>query len=74
MRLRPAIPLLCSALAAFATPPAMFRGNAAHTGVYASPAPTLATVAWTFRSKGRILSSPVVSEGRVYVGSADHRV
>jgi outer membrane protein assembly factor BamB len=74
MRLRRSIALLCSALGAFAGVPGMFRGNAAHTGVYASPAPGLATVAWTFQSKGRILSSPVVVGDSVYVGSSDHRV
>ncbi|NWJ42256.1 MAG: PQQ-binding-like beta-propeller repeat protein [Geothrix sp.] len=57
-----------------ASVPAMFRGDAAHTGVYVAPPPTLATTAWTFRTGAKVVSSPVVSEGVLYVGSADHRL
>lgn len=50
---------------------AMFRGGPSHLGVYQSAAPTLETVAWKFRTGGRVLSSPVVSGDVVYVGSTD---
>lgn len=52
----------------------MFRGNPAHTGVYASAAPALAAVQWTFLAGGRIVSTPAVVDGVVYVGGADHGV
>jgi len=53
---------------------AMFRGGPSHAGVYASPTPTLATVAWKFRTEGRVISSPAVSGGLVYVGSTDRHL
>src|SRR5260221_3216950 len=49
----------------------MFRSNAAHTGVFsASGAPEFHKLKWKFRTKGVILSSPVVSGGIVYNGNA----
>ena len=53
---------------------AMFRGGPAHLGVYDSPAPSLASVKWRFHAKARIVSSPVVSGGVVYVGSNDRNL
>ncbi len=53
---------------------AMFRGNPAHTGVFVSAAPTLAALHWTFPTGGRIVSTPAIVNGVVYVGSADHGV
>ena len=53
---------------------AMFRGGPAHEGVYASPAPTLQSLAWKFKTQGRVLSSPAVSGDRVYVASTDGRL
>jgi outer membrane protein assembly factor BamB len=52
--------------------PAMFRGDAAHAGLYAGAAPTLKTLLWQFRTGAKVLSSPAVSEGVVYIGGADH--
>jgi outer membrane protein assembly factor BamB len=52
----------------------MFRGGPEHSGVYASSAPTLQALAWKFRTGGRVLSSPAVSGGMVYVGSSDMRL
>jgi outer membrane protein assembly factor BamB len=49
----------------------MFRGDAAHLGVYASAAPTLSRVKWRFATRGKIFSSPAVLDGVVYVGSTD---
>ena len=53
---------------------AMFRGGPTHEGVYRSPSPTLGTLVWKFKTKGRVLSSPAVSGDRVYVGSSDGRL
>ncbi|HXO16991.1 MAG TPA: PQQ-binding-like beta-propeller repeat protein [Candidatus Dormibacteraeota bacterium] len=54
--------------------PTMFGEDAAHLGLYDSPAPALTTVAWRFQTKGRIFSSPTFRDGVVYVGSTDHRL
>jgi outer membrane protein assembly factor BamB len=59
---------------AVAAEPAMFRVDAAHRGVYASRAPTLGAVKWRFRTKAKIVSSPAVSNGVVYVGGGDGNV
>jgi outer membrane protein assembly factor BamB len=53
----------------------MFRGDLAHTGVYEGTAPkNIEHVLWEFKTGGRIVSSPVVADGIVYVGSDDHAV
>jgi outer membrane protein assembly factor BamB len=50
----------------------MFRGNLAHTGVYdAIGVPRLTGVQWKFHTGGLIISSPVIANGSVYVGSTD---
>jgi eukaryotic-like serine/threonine-protein kinase len=51
--------------------PAMFRGGPDHTGVYESPAPSLRRLVWKFKTGGRVISSPLVVENTVYVGSTD---
>jgi outer membrane protein assembly factor BamB len=54
---------------------AMFRGGAAHTGVYsAAGIAAFHKVKWEFQAKAQILSSPVISGNTVYVGSNDHRL
>ncbi|HXA50564.1 MAG TPA: PQQ-binding-like beta-propeller repeat protein [Candidatus Acidoferrum sp.] len=58
----------------FALDPVMFRGGPAHTGVYASPAPTLATMEWKFKTNGKIFSSPAIAGGVAYFGSSDHNL
>ncbi len=59
----------------FAQSSAMFRGDIARTGVYQSAAPqNISHIAWEFKTGERVLSSPVVAEGTVYVGSNDHLV
>jgi outer membrane protein assembly factor BamB len=72
--------LLLAALALLAIPiskPAvaqdaqMFRGDAAHLGVYTSQPSKLAGVRWRFHTRGMIFSSPTVLDGVVYVGSTD---
>ena len=77
--MRTAIPAL--ALAAIATlsacsgdarSQAMFRGNAAHTGATDAKAPrAFHRVKWAFATGGRIVSSPVIDQGTIYVGSDD---
>jgi outer membrane protein assembly factor BamB len=54
---------------------AMFRGNPQHTGVYAGPAvPQFTKIRWQFHTNGQVLSSPVVADGTLYVGSSDHNL
>jgi outer membrane protein assembly factor BamB len=54
---------------------ATFRGDMAHTGVYAaSGAPEFGGVLWRFRTDGPIRSSPAIVGGRIYFGSGDGRV
>jgi eukaryotic-like serine/threonine-protein kinase len=50
----------------------MFRGGPEHSGIYdAAGAPTFSAVKWKFRTGGRVMSSPVVVAGTLYVGSND---
>src|SRR3982750_2122040 len=49
-----------------------FHGDIARTGVYNSPGPkVLGAPEWVFQTKGPIYGSPAVSDGVVYIGSAD---
>ena len=64
------IAMLLVATAASAQSP-MFRGEPAHRGVYEGPAPALTTLAWKFRTGGRVISTPAVVGDVVYVGSTD---
>src|SRR5690349_24644617 len=51
---------------------AMFRGDLQHTGVYdGRGVPDLHGVKWTFKTAGRVYSSPAVVDGVVFVGSGD---
>jgi outer membrane protein assembly factor BamB len=53
----------------------MFRGNLAHTGVYATQGPRqLEGVKFAFPTGGAILSSPVFAQGLVFIGSDDGRL
>ena len=50
----------------------MFRGNLQHTGIYdATGVPRFNQIKWTFHTGGRVISSPAVSNGIIYVGSTD---
>jgi outer membrane protein assembly factor BamB len=50
----------------------MFRGNPAHTGVYATEGPkTFKGVKWAFKTGGCVLSSAAVADGVAYIGSDD---
>lgn len=72
-----AAPFLAAIVLALAVPAsafaqaAMFRGGPTHEGVYASSSPTLGSVAWKFKTAGRVLSSPAVANGTVYIGASD---
>jgi eukaryotic-like serine/threonine-protein kinase len=67
-----AIVFVSSALSA-AEKPVMFRGDAAHTGVYDSPGISQpAKLKWQFHTDGQVVSSPAVTVDTVYVGSSDH--
>jgi len=71
--MRPVLIGLAIAAACFGQ--AMFRGNAAHTGVYDGAAPRqFHGVKWKFLTGGRVASSPVLSAGVIYFGSDDHNV
>ena len=49
-----------------------FHGNLARTGVYEGDGPKkFGGVKWTFQTGGPIVASPVISEGVIYIGSAD---
>jgi outer membrane protein assembly factor BamB len=53
----------------------MFRGDPAHSGVYAGPGPRkLQGVKWKFATGDRIVSSPVWSEGVLYFGGDDNNL
>ena len=70
----PATIFLCAA-GLFAQNSSMFRGDAAHSGVYQSSAPKkIGHVVWEFKTGGQVFSSPVVADGLVFVGSNDHLV
>ena len=65
--------LLAGSATVFAQSSAQFRSDSAHSGVYAASAPKeISHVVWEFKTGGRVLSSPVVSDGLVFVGSNDH--
>jgi outer membrane protein assembly factor BamB len=53
----------------------MFRGNAAHTGVYAGRGPReFHRIKWKFVTGSRIIGSPVIHENAIYFGSDDGNV
>jgi len=50
----------------------MFRGDARHSGVFETTGVEARPgVLWRFDTRGAVRSSPVVSAGRVYIGSTD---
>lgn len=50
----------------------VFRGDAAHSGVYASQGPRrFHRVLWTFTTGERIVSSPVYGDGTIFFGGDD---
>src|SRR5271165_1360269 len=62
--------LIC--LPAVSQDAAMFRGNLQHTGIYDAAGVTqFGKIKWKFHTGGRVISSPAVANGLVYVGSTD---
>jgi outer membrane protein assembly factor BamB len=58
-----------------ATDAVMFRGDAAHSGVYASTkSPDLTEVRWKFKTNGKVISSAAVADGTAYFGSTDRKL
>ena len=49
----------------------MFRGNAAHTGVYSGRAIAAPVLRWKFATKGKVIASPALASGTLYIGSTD---
>jgi outer membrane protein assembly factor BamB len=54
-----------------ANEPAMFRGDAAHTGRFTGGGRSLVGLAWRAPTDGDVISSPAIAGGTVYVGSGD---
>jgi outer membrane protein assembly factor BamB len=53
----------------------MFRGDAAHSGIYAGEGPReFHRLKWKFATGGRIVSSAVTHDGAIYFGSDDGNV
>ncbi len=64
--------ILTACARAYAGDATTFRGDSAHTGVYQGTGVTqFAGVKWKFHTHGYVNSSPALSNGVVYVGSAD---
>ena len=69
--------VLCAGLAgtALCSGQSMFRGDPAHSGVFAGLGPRkLQGVKWKFVTGDRVVSSPVWSEGVIYFGSDDNNM
>lgn len=74
-RIAVAVCLALLSVGASAQDAAMFRGDLAHSGVYAGmPIATLPALKWKFHTGGRIVSSPAVADGLAYIGSDDGKL
>jgi outer membrane protein assembly factor BamB len=74
---RLSVRVACVGLAVSALCPAqwMFRGDPAHSGLYAGAGPRkLQGVKWKFATGDRVVSSPVLSDGILYFGSDDNNM
>jgi len=52
----------------------IFHHDTSHTGFSTSIAPVNNQVLWSYQTNDLITSSPIISHGRVYVGSWDHNL
>ena len=53
----------------------MFLGNQEHTGNYDSPSvKDEPEILWKFETGGQVISSPVIFDNKVYIGSSDNRL
>lgn len=51
----------------------MFRYNPTHSGHSISIAPNRNSTKWIYTTRGALLSSPAVANGRVFIGSSDNK-
>ena len=64
-----------AALSASQESASMFRGDAAHSGVYASaPLTSFGGLQWRVQTGGMVQSSAALHEGTLYIGSGDGRL
>ena len=69
------VPLIVLLISAPCMGQTMFRGDAAHSGVYPGDGPNkFQGVKWKFPTGDRVVSSPVWSNGVIYFGSDDHNL
>ena len=66
-----ALACLVAASPGFAGEGTMFRGNAAHTGVYVAPAIPAPELKWRFHSDAHFIASPALAGGLALVGATD---
>jgi outer membrane protein assembly factor BamB len=52
-------------------PSAMFRGGPEHLGIYSGDVSGATNVKWRFKTDARVIGSPAVVDGTVYIGSFD---
>ncbi|MBS0472491.1 MAG: PQQ-binding-like beta-propeller repeat protein [Proteobacteria bacterium] len=65
------VALLGLGLACGAARAEMFRGEAARDGVYAGKPIAAPVLKWKFKTGGRVIASPVVEGGLLYIGAGD---
>ena len=67
--------LIVVPLASARSQDAMFRGGAAHTGVYAGTGlPAYSGLQWRAQTGGPVRATPTISGGAIYIGSGDGHV
>lgn len=73
---KPSLALILTVVPALvsAAPSGMFRGDAAHTGVYPAPGLRDLKLDWRVRTGGKVRSTPVVANGVVLFGSEDGKL
>ena len=65
--------VLFVANALWAEDAAMFRSDAAHSGIYSGAGvPKFSGIKWKFQTRAKVVSSPAVVDGTLYIGSNDH--
>lgn len=50
----------------------MFRGDKQHSGIYKTQGfEQFSAIKWTFKTEGKIISSPAIQNNTAYIGSSD---